>query len=348
MSSGFFDGPQIGGVVDQQGFYDGPAYTQMDPVQIEAYRDQSKASAEASEASNQSSKGYAEAAHQAELNTASDRDSAAASAASAATSAANASSALQNAAGSALPIVDGTATAGTAAKWSREDHVHPTDTSRAPVASPTFTGNPKAPTPVTSDNSTSIATTAYVKSNLTASGVNSIGSLTGAFTLLGGNLSSTVLPVVRYDLAQGLNTSQALQARQNIGAAGLSDNNSFSGSNTLTGGFKVSSDPANSWAIDTSGCVTFSVPVGGTYNLTFGSGLICIGDNSITGAIGIYLVGGQAVTLIAQTSIIYTNAVTAGRVSLTYNATTHTYMITNNLSGPVVFAVAGLRVRPTE
>jgi hypothetical protein len=33
----------------------------------------------------------------------------------------------------------------------------------APLASPTFTGDPKAPTPATSDNDTSIATTAYVK-----------------------------------------------------------------------------------------------------------------------------------------------------------------------------------------
>ena len=33
----------------------------------------------------------------------------------------------------------------------------------APLASPTFTGDPKAPTPATADNDTSIATTAYVK-----------------------------------------------------------------------------------------------------------------------------------------------------------------------------------------
>lgn len=36
----------------------------------------------------------------------------------------------------------------------------------APLASPTFTGDPKAPTPATSDNDTSIATTAYVKAQL--------------------------------------------------------------------------------------------------------------------------------------------------------------------------------------
>jgi len=39
-------------------------------------------------------------------------------------------------------------------------------TDKANLASPTFTGDPKAPTPPTSDNDTSIATSAYVKANL--------------------------------------------------------------------------------------------------------------------------------------------------------------------------------------
>lgn len=48
-------------------------------------------------------------------------------------------------AGAATPIVNGTAAVGTATKFSREDHVHPTDTSRAPTANPTFTGNVNMP-----------------------------------------------------------------------------------------------------------------------------------------------------------------------------------------------------------
>lgn len=38
----------------------------------------------------------------------------------------------------------------------------------APLASPALTGNPTAPTPATSDNDTSIATTAFVKANIAA------------------------------------------------------------------------------------------------------------------------------------------------------------------------------------
>jgi hypothetical protein len=43
-------------------------------------------------------------------------------------------------AASADPEANGTAAAGTSVKYSRADHVHPTDTTLAPKASPTFTG----------------------------------------------------------------------------------------------------------------------------------------------------------------------------------------------------------------
>ena len=41
----------------------------------------------------------------------------------------------------------------------------------APLASPTFTGDPKAPTPATTDNDTSVATTAFVNNLMTAYGL---------------------------------------------------------------------------------------------------------------------------------------------------------------------------------
>lgn len=39
-----------------------------------------------------------------------------------------------------FPSMNGTATIGTSLKYARADHIHPTDTTRAPLASPTFTG----------------------------------------------------------------------------------------------------------------------------------------------------------------------------------------------------------------
>jgi hypothetical protein len=55
----------------------------------------------------------------------------------------------------------------------------------APLASPVFTGDPRSVTPSTSDNDTSIATTAFVKAQgyLTSAPVTSVAGRTGAVTL---------------------------------------------------------------------------------------------------------------------------------------------------------------------
>ncbi|WP_316200921.1 MULTISPECIES: hypothetical protein [unclassified Bradyrhizobium] len=108
--------------------------------------------------------------------------------------AATADARIANAAGTAMPLMDGVAAVGTGTKWAREDHKHPTDTTRAPVESPAFTGNPTAPTPAAGDNSKSIATTEFVKANSSYANV-------------------------RYDVAQSLVDTQQTQARRNINAA---------------------------------------------------------------------------------------------------------------------------------
>ena len=66
------------------------------------------------------------------------------------------------------PAMDGTASAGSSTSWAKGDHVHPTDTSRAPLASPAFTGTPTAPTASEGTNTTQLATTAFVKGALDA------------------------------------------------------------------------------------------------------------------------------------------------------------------------------------
>jgi hypothetical protein len=65
-------------------------------------------------------------------------------------------------ASSATPLINGTAAVGTSLRYARGDHVHPTDTTRAALASPTFTGVPAAPTAVADTNTTQLATTAFV------------------------------------------------------------------------------------------------------------------------------------------------------------------------------------------
>lgn len=79
------------------------------------------------------------------------------------------------------PKADGTAAVGTETKWAKGDHVHPTDTTRAPLASPTFTGTPKAPTATAGTNNTQIATTAFV-TNAIATALTGTASFQGTIT----------------------------------------------------------------------------------------------------------------------------------------------------------------------
>lgn len=78
-------------------------------------------------------------------------------------------------AATANPVMDGTAAVGTSEKYAREDHVHPKDTSKANLASPTFTGTPKAPTAAAGTKTTQIATTAFVDTAIT----NALAGITG-------------------------------------------------------------------------------------------------------------------------------------------------------------------------
>ena len=78
-------------------------------------------------------------------------------------------------ASSTTPKMDGTAAVGSETAYAKGDHVHPTDTSRAPVASPNFTGTPTAPTANAGTNTTQIATTEFVGTAIT----NAISGIQG-------------------------------------------------------------------------------------------------------------------------------------------------------------------------
>ena len=98
---------------------------------------------------------------------------------------------VTNQAASTTPIVDGTAAVGTSKRYARADHVHPTDTSRAPVASPTLTGTPTAPTATDGTNTTQIASTAFVQSAV--GGYLSKSITGGTVTLTDAEASNPVL-----------------------------------------------------------------------------------------------------------------------------------------------------------
>lgn len=73
-------------------------------------------------------------------------------------------------AATAAPLMDGTAAVGTSAKYAREDHVHPTDTSRAPVSttvtSVDYDATNKKITKTINGTTTDVVTVSSIKSDL--------------------------------------------------------------------------------------------------------------------------------------------------------------------------------------
>lgn len=66
------------------------------------------------------------------------------------------------------PVMDGIASSGDSSRWSRGNHRHPTDTTRAPLDSPAFTGLPSAPNPPIGNSSQRLATTSFVLAQIAA------------------------------------------------------------------------------------------------------------------------------------------------------------------------------------
>jgi hypothetical protein len=101
---------------------------------------------------------------------------------------------------------------------------------KAPLASPAFTGAPTAPTPGGADNSTKLATTAFVKTAiaaLVASAPGALDTLDELAAALGddANFASTVTSALaarlRFDAAQSLSAGQKTQAQTNLGLGSL-------------------------------------------------------------------------------------------------------------------------------
>lgn len=80
-------------------------------------------------------------------------------------------------ASSSNPVMDGSVTIGTSLKYARADHVHPSDTSKADLSSPTFSGTPAAPTAAADTNTTQLATTAFVVGQASTSNPAALGSV---------------------------------------------------------------------------------------------------------------------------------------------------------------------------
>lgn len=166
--------------------------------------------------------------------------------------------------------MNGTQAAGSSNLYARADHVHPTDTSRAPLASPTFTGTPAAPTAVADTNTTQLATTAFVLGQaasatpaaLSTAAVGTsdryaradhvhamptfsqIGTATADVSIGGFKLTSVADPVNAQDAATKAyvdSTAQGLDVKGSVKAA-TTANITLSGAQTIDGVSLVAGD----------------------------------------------------------------------------------------------------------
>jgi hypothetical protein len=159
-------------------------------------------------------------------------------------------------ASSTTPVMDGVAAIGVGTTWARSDHVHPTDTSRAPtanptftgtstfanitatgtlsgagfttmlspyatLASPTFTGTASAPTVTPStDSTTKIATTAFVQSVVGAL-PSSVTNITAGTGLTGGGTGAVTISVLNAGITNALLSTMPANTMKGNNTAGV-------------------------------------------------------------------------------------------------------------------------------
>jgi hypothetical protein len=178
---------------------------------------------------------------------------------------------------------------------------------KAPLASPAFTGTPTAPTPATSDNSTKVATTEYVKNSIVAAnaGLSSIGAISATSNAKGATISGTTeLILTPADITNGGVVTTGAQTF--AGAKTFSNTANFltditvNGLTVGKGGGNITSNTAiglGALALNTtgSGSTAFgnkalSKSTGGTAtafgssaleNLTIGTGNVAIGYTAL-------------------------------------------------------------------
>lgn len=204
-------------------------------------------------------------------------------------------------AASATPLVDGTGAPGTSTRFARGDHVHPTDTSRAPLASPTLTGTVTIPTAAAGTSSTVAASTAFVANaiipgNAAIFGTGADGALTcssGTTTLTHDGHYTTITPSGTCKInTAGYNLyASVLLDISNAGAQAIY--NAAAAGNNATGATGASGVGSSQPATTTSLAIAAGTAAGGATGTTgagaagsASAGLNGAGGNGLAGAAG--------------------------------------------------------------
>jgi hypothetical protein len=192
-----------------------------------------------------------------------------------------------------------------------------TDNKFAPLASPTLTGNPITTTQLTTDNSTRIASTAYVKSNLSSyqltSGMSSyLTSATASTTyqtitgmssyLTSATASTTYQPLStmsNYVLQSDLTGSYVTGSYIANNYASLSGTNAFLGGGSFGGALSLK---GNTSIIDSK---TFTITSGSTFNCNSGSTANFNGTTNFSSVPTINSVNIATLNDLPNTSVIY-------------------------------------------
>jgi hypothetical protein len=232
------------------------------------------------------------------------------------------------------PTMNGTVAVGTGTTVARADHVHPIDTSRAPLASPTFTGVPAAPTAAAGTNTTQIATTAFVttagnlKANL--SGATFTGEVLGisptssaAFTTkayVDDSIGAVNLPSQTGNQGKYLSTSgsAAFWSEIIIPPSTIIEKTS---AHTLE-----LSDAQKIIEVNSASAVNITIPADSSVNFPIGSNI----DIVQTGSGQVTIDGEGGVTLLSKDSNTKTTAQYSG--ATIYKKSTNTWVIIGDLS----------------
>lgn len=197
----------------------------------------------------------------------------------------------------------------------------------APLASPTFTGTPAAPTATAGTNTTQLATTAFVANAVSTATANKLTPMTSQAATSGTSRDFTAIPATARRvtvLLQGVSLSGTALLRIQLGtSSGFVTTGYVSTGSVIsagaataaaTAGFEVYTNAPNA-SYTMNGAIVFHLLTGNTW---VASGTIGWGGVAWTGTLGGHIALAAALTQVRVTSSNGTDTFDAGNINVFY------------------------------